>query len=607
LYEALKTGSKRYWYGFLIAALLSLISHLYGALMLVVAVPMIGLRYWRFRQKLPLFILFSILLLLSYLLWFGKIYIIDLLHPPLKVSLVQAIQYQHLAFWPTLSDLAHLFNTLAVAFSAQPNQRLALTIFLGFGITGFFLSVRQSSYAALLLLLWLLMPLSFVVIAELTIAGFFAFDRYLIFLLPPWLLLVAGAMVTVSGWLAARLTSITLYRHGIFTLLLALGLGYSGRLNLNAARLYFAERAGHDWRTIAAYLAGRAAPNDLIICKELPHRWPPRRLDLGDQCTKELMYRLAEQGFIPRFPIKQLEIIASLNTGLRFRNQAGRPGTVWLAVWGENLPRTGARLPEDALPISPPVRQVRGDAALIKPGLAAVPFDHLGYTILLEVGAGPTLVTNLGQALEQLAHLDTHSLDRYDYYLRQAQILAYQGRSREAQLLLNKAKQLLAGETQPFLETVAAMEKIAINFANRPSPGTTNSRVDFGRPPLLRLTGYVLPSRFQPGQLVPVTFTWQIIAPISADYTIFLHLRDAANQTVAQLDFRPFDGVYPTNQWPVNTRIRETRFWQAPKNVAPGLYNLYLGLYQIEKPVHLPAPGDETGKEGVLLSQVWIE
>ncbi|HXV99863.1 MAG TPA: glycosyltransferase family 39 protein, partial [Anaerolineae bacterium] len=103
LYEALKTGSQRSWYSFLIAAFLSLLSHLYGALMLVPAVIMVGLRYRRFQAKLHLLILLPILVLLGYLLWFGKIYIIDLLHPPLKVSLVQVIQYQYLAFWPTLS------------------------------------------------------------------------------------------------------------------------------------------------------------------------------------------------------------------------------------------------------------------------------------------------------------------------------------------------------------------------------------------------------------------------------------------------------------------------------------------------------------------------
>jgi hypothetical protein len=605
LYEALKTGSKRSWYGFLIAAFLSLLSHLYGALVLVLAVVMIGLRCWRFRTKMRF--LLPILILLGYLLWFGKIYIIDLLHPPLKVSLVQAMQYQRLAFWPTLSDLSQLFKTLAVAFSAQPNETVALTLFLGFGLAGFFILIRQASSAALLLLLWLIVPIGLVVIADLAITGFFVFDRYLIFLLPAWLLLVAGTMVTVTGGLAARLTSVSLYRQLIFSILLGAGLSYSGWLNLNAGRFYLAERAGHDWRTIAAYLAGQVTPNDLIICKELPHRWPPRRLDLGDQCTKELTHRLAEQGIKLRFPIKQLEIIASLNTGLRFKEQATRPGTIWLVMWGENVPFIEGNLQGGQRSISLPGRQVRGITALIRPGPAALPFDRLGHTLLLNVGAKSTLVANLGQALEQLAHLDTSSTDRYDYYLRQAQVMAYQGHIREAQLLLNKAKKLLDGQAPPLLETMAAMEKIKVNFIARPTPVATNLNVDFGQPALLRLTGYTLPSQFQPGQLVPLTFTWQTLAPISADYTIFLHLRNAANQTVAQLDFRPFDGAYPTYQWPANTQIEETRFWQAPKNMAPGPYNLHLGLYQVETWVHLPVQGDETGKEGILLSQIWIE
>jgi hypothetical protein len=626
LYLTLHTGRNRYWFYFLLAVSLAIASHLYGVLLLIVTVAMIGCsagyhlatkRASLSQQKWLLISSAVALTLAGYFTWFAKIYIINPNHPPPNLSLLQLIRYQWLAFSPTLVDIQAFLADIALAYTAQTDESLALALFWSLAGAGLLCSWSRFPGLSLFLALWLTVPLLVVSLAELTIAGFFVFDRYLIFTLPAWLLLATRALTAgadrLAAWILSKRPDIpdirgyhphtwAYSRLAISAFLLLIGLAYLGLGNFKLARLYFAERAGHDWRAIAAYLATHVAATDLIVCKQLPHRWPPRRLDLGDQCTKELTYRLAGLELVPRFPIKQLEIIASLNTGLRFKNQANTPGAVWLVTWGENLPLLAMA---DNFPASSQPRP-RGLAMQLTPPPAAVTFDRLGYAAVLKADVAPTLVANLSQALEHLARLDTASSDRFDYYLRQAQLLAYQGHLSAAQARLTRARQLPNTDAEALLETTAVIRAMAANF-NRPISSPAHQlAIDFGRPPALRLAGYVLPATLQPGQTIPVTLFWQPLAPLSADYTIFLHLRNSAGETLAQLDFRPFDGAYPTYHWSPGVRITETRFWNMPAGLPPGAYTLYLGLYQLEQLTPLPLSDRQSAQNAARLGQVYI-
>jgi hypothetical protein len=103
-----------------------------------------------------------------------------------------------------------------------------------------------------------------------------------------------------------------------------------------------------------------------------------------------------------------------------------------------------------------------------------------------------------------------------------------------------------------------------------------------------------------------MTTSWQALQPIATDYTIFLHLRDASGQTAAQLDFRPFEGAYPTSQWQPGLSIIESRPWSLPAHLAPGAYTLHLGLYHLETLSPL-VPAQEEAEPGVLLGEIEIE
>jgi hypothetical protein len=57
----------------------------------------------------------------------------------------------------------------------------------------------------------------------------------------------------------------------------------------------------------------------------------------------------------------------------------------------------------------------------------------------------------------------------------------------------------------------------------------------------LKLIGYS--QEFSPNQ-IRLTVFWQVLKPLAGDYTTFVHIRNQANQTVAQADVRPLAGQY---------------------------------------------------------------
>jgi hypothetical protein len=52
-----------------------------------------------------------------------------------------------------------------------------------------------------------------------------------------------------------------------------------------------------------------------------------------------------------------------------------------------------------------------------------------------------------------------------------------------------------------------------------------------------------------PGDTVTITTYWHALQQPSADYTLFLHVEDAAGEIITQSDLQPRDGQYPTTVW----------------------------------------------------------
>jgi hypothetical protein len=93
-----------------------------------------------------------------------------------------------------------------------------------------------------------------------------------------------------------------------------------------------------------------------------------------------------------------------------------------------------------------------------------------------------------------------------------------------------------------------------------------------------------------PVSSLKVTLYWQVRGDPGLDYTTFLHLRNDANETVAQKDSPPAGGRYPTSLWEAGEIIVDEII--LPLNqVAPGNYTPVVGLYELASGNRLLTPG----------------
>lgn len=97
----------------------------------------------------------------------------------------------------------------------------------------------------------------------------------------------------------------------------------------------------------------------------------------------------------------------------------------------------------------------------------------------------------------------------------------------------------------------------------------------------LRLTGIELPvgDTFSPGDAVPVSLTWSVDDPVTANYTVALFLRRADGNEVAQTDWQPGGGFSPSSGWTPDARIWDHRAVRLPTDLPAGTYALWVKVY----------------------------
>jgi hypothetical protein len=79
---------------------------------------------------------------------------------------------------------------------------------------------------------------------------------------------------------------------------------------------------------------------------------------------------------------------------------------------------------------------------------------------------------------------------------------------------------------------------------------------------------------------VPVlSLDWSISGAVEPSCTVFVHVRNAAGQIVAQADGDPIGGMAPLGGWPPGDIIQERRPLLLPPDLSPGTYDVYIGLY----------------------------
>jgi hypothetical protein len=114
-------------------------------------------------------------------------------------------------------------------------------------------------------------------------------------------------------------------------------------------------------------------------------------------------------------------------------------------------------------------------------------------------------------------------------------------------------------------------------------------KVDFNLGNKVQLVGYTLSSsELIPGGKWLITLYWRPIAPLSEDYTVFIHLLDDKGAQIAQVDEQPVNNYYPTSLWQSQDTIQDVHTVVLPANIPPGNYTLSIGLYLLSSGQRLP-------------------
>jgi len=111
--------------------------------------------------------------------------------------------------------------------------------------------------------------------------------------------------------------------------------------------------------------------------------------------------------------------------------------------------------------------------------------------------------------------------------------------------------------------------------------------VEFGDTSILRLRGYDLT---ETGAGLHLRLYWESLAQTSVDWTTFVHVRNAAGETVAQSDGPLGGGQYPTSVWGIGEVVADDIV--IPTAELSDDYDLVIGLYNLITGERLLLPGN---------------
>jgi hypothetical protein len=114
--------------------------------------------------------------------------------------------------------------------------------------------------------------------------------------------------------------------------------------------------------------------------------------------------------------------------------------------------------------------------------------------------------------------------------------------------------------------------------------------IPLGQPPVILLAGYDLATDQDELNL---TLYWESLGQTAVDWSVFVHLRNSAGQTVAQMD-GPAGGWpsnYPTSLWDMQENIADGLVIPLSSDLPNGVYTLVTGLYNLSDGTRLPVSG----------------
>jgi hypothetical protein len=583
LRRALRRNRWRDWLGFVGISVLVIHFHLFSLLAIGSQVGLVGLwLIWNVSKKKELS-------LKPTLIRFGLIVaLLIIIYPPLIYARTNSIILNER--WPNdfvvwqddlfslPEDLSPLWAVASLMAPITPGG-IGIYLYLAFWAVGLYALWFRHRALTVGVIIWFLTPFVAIFVA-LQVLGqaFYAFLRFLLYLLPPFLILVAQGMVMVADWLSAL--TMRWGRPGPVAARL-IGWGAAGALLTMigfSMNWYLLTGTHTDWQGMSRTLSAHLQPQDMTICEEhqrgfaLPDRAKPHCMWMLDF----LVPQLRGLTYTPRFQ-SSTDFVADYEQLRRQRLALLAPGSVWLIIW-QKIPFHPGQLITDQKP-----------SVLAPPPLAEFePYRawHFGSASLVQIDSEATLFGNVYKSLELLLRVEPKPADRARYVRSLADMEAVQGHKQPAQAYFEESWRLVeqAGAQYPadFLDqTRQAIERIP---AADPPPGTA-AKIQYRVGAALCLQSFeVTPAILQAGRPLQLDLYWQTLDLVEANYTFFLRLEAGPAQTPARLEFRPFDGVYPTPWWWPGQQLTEQHDFVLPGDLLPQDYTVTFGAYDGQQP-----------------------
>ncbi|MDP2659125.1 MAG: DUF2079 domain-containing protein, partial [Dehalococcoidia bacterium] len=95
----------------------------------------------------------------------------------------------------------------------------------------------------------------------------------------------------------------------------------------------------------------------------------------------------------------------------------------------------------------------------------------------------------------------------------------------------------------------------------------------------VRLYGYSVDKTAEAGRALVVSLYWETLAPMSEDYSLFVHVKGSQEQPLAQWDGPPLGPNLPTSRWKTGAQLRGAHTISMPAGAAIEDFHLEVGLY----------------------------
>ena len=128
-------------------------------------------------------------------------------------------------------------------------------------------------------------------------------------------------------------------------------------------------------------------------------------------------------------------------------------------------------------------------------------------------------------------------------------------------------------QTSVLLATIEMRAPTQANLAALPQ----RTQIDFENG--VRLVGYDVPTRVQPGVATPLTLFWQTTRGLERDYLVQLQVHDARGNIVATTQSAPTRGIYPTTRWQSGELVRDPHTLFLRGNTPDGTYHLVVAWF----------------------------